>query len=159
MDNEMKIRYAARTVIYDNNDKKIAVLEVKNGVYHKIPGGGVENNETIKDAAVREALEEGACDVQLIAKIGEFEFAIPEPSNVINHSTCFLAKKIKDHTSTSFTEEETSDNFKLLWLTIDEAIELFKNVKSKVSLELKMNNRDLGFIIAAKEYLENKNIN
>jgi len=39
----------------------------------------------------------------------------------------------------------------------DEAIELFEDVKSKVPLELLMNNRDLRFVKIAKEHLLNLN--
>ena len=154
---ERKVRKAVRAVIFDEVEEKIAVLEVKNGDYHKIPGGEVENDETNEETAIREALEEGACDVQLITKIGEFEFVEPTFPNLVNHSVCFLAKKIKDHKTTYFTEEEKNDSFKLLWLNIDEAIKLFEDVKSKIPFELIMNNRDLKFIKIAKNYLPNKN--
>ncbi len=151
------IRHAARTVIFDVAINKIAVLEVKGGDYHKIPGGGVEDNESLEETAMREALEEAACGVEIITKLGEAQFDSPEFGGQINHSVCFLARKIKGHKSTDFTQEETKENFKLLWVTIFEAIALFKNVKSKDPFELNMNNRDLNFVLQAEKYLQTKN--
>lgn len=153
MTNQMTIRRAARTVIFDKISDKIAILEVKNGSYYKIPGGGVEDKESSKETAIREAIEEGACDVEIIAELGEIEFKSPEYGGQINHSVCFLARKIKDRKTTEFTKEEQRNKFKLLWVDFNEAIDLFKNVKSKIPFELNMNNRDLRFIQLAKEYL------
>ena len=158
MVNKKEIRRAARTVIFDDSINKIAVLEVKNGDYHKIPGGGVEDNESIEETALREAVEEGACDVDLITKLGEFEFESPEFPGLFNHSVCFFAQKIREHKTPNFTKEEMSNKFKLLWMSFDEAIRLFENVRSKIQFELEMNNRDLKFVMIAKKYLaDNKN--
>lgn len=156
MTKQLPIRRAARTVIFDENNDKIAILEVKGGDYHKIPGGGVEGEENLEEAALREALEEGACDVEILTELGEIEFESPECGGQINHSVCFLARKLNDHKTTGFTEEEKKNKFKLLWLSFDEAIEIFKNVKSEIPFELNMNNRDLKFIMLAKEYLSSK---
>jgi len=156
MNNKKEIRRAARTVIVDEELNKIAVLEVNNGGYHKIPGGGIEGDENPEDAALREAIEEGACDVELIAELGEIEFESPETPGLFNNSVCFLARKIKGHEVNSFTEEELKNKFKLLWLTFDEAINLFENVKSQVEYDIKMNNRDLEFVKRAKEFLKSK---
>lgn len=149
----MTIRRAARTVIFDESNNKIAILEVKGGIYHKIPGGGVEGKESLTEAALREAREEGACDVEIITKLGEIEFESPEFGGQINHSVCFLARKLNNHKMTAFTTEEQESKFKLLWKSFDEAIRLFENVKSKIPFEVNMNKRDLKFILLAKEYL------
>jgi 8-oxo-dGTP pyrophosphatase MutT (NUDIX family) len=150
------IRKAARTIILDENQEKIAVLEVKNGDYHKIPGGGIENDESEETAASREALEEGGCDVQIVEKIGESEFVDPSDSSLLHHSVCFLAQKIKDHKTSYFTEEELANKFRLLWLSFDDAINLFEKVRTEVPFELEMNNRDLKFVKIAKEVFSNK---
>ncbi|MFA6466959.1 MAG: NUDIX domain-containing protein [Patescibacteria group bacterium] len=150
------IREAARTIILDEKQEKIAVLEVKNGDYHKIPGGGIENGESAEMAAIREALEEGACDVRLIEMIGEAKFTDPNDPNLFHHSVCFLAQKIKDHQTSYFTEEELANKFRLLWLSFEEAISLFEKVRSTVPFEIKMNNRDLNFIKIAKKHFSNR---
>jgi 8-oxo-dGTP diphosphatase len=151
-----KIRNAARTVIWDEENKKIAVMEVCDGRYYKIPGGGIDVGESEEEAATREAREEGACDVVLITKIGEAEFIDPDDQDQIHHSVCFLARKIKDHPTTRLTDDEKEKKFKLLWLTINEALELFANAPSLDAMELEMNNRDMSFIKIAQSQIENK---
>jgi 8-oxo-dGTP diphosphatase len=158
MKNNKKIRLAARTVILDENSNKIAVIEAKRGDYYKIPGGGIEDNEGLESAALREAIEEGACDVELLINLGETEFESPNFPELINRSVCFLARKIKEHKTTIFTKEEKENKFKLLWLTFEEAIKRFENISSKIQFEIEMNNRDLKYIKKAKTYLTiNKN--
>lgn len=130
-------------------------MEVKGGDYHKIPGGGIESGESAEAAAKREALEEGGCEVELIQKVGELEFVDPDDENLIHQSVCFLAKIIKCHDKQYFTEKELKNKFRLLWVSFDEAIKLFENVKSKILFDLEMNNRDLKFVKMAKEILEN----
>ncbi|MFA6322382.1 MAG: NUDIX domain-containing protein [Candidatus Buchananbacteria bacterium] len=147
-------RSAARAVIIDDISNKIAIIEVKNGDFHKIPGGGIEAGETAEMAAIRESLEEGGCEVVIINRLGEHEFFDPKDKNNYHHSIGFLAKKIKDHPAPAFTQEEISKHYKLLWLTFEEAIKRFTDTKSTVPFELAMNNRDLDFIKIAQEYLK-----
>lgn len=147
-----KIRKAARTVILDESGR-IAILEVKDGAYYKIPGGGIEEGESEREAAIREAVEEGACDVEIIEKVGEGDFADPIDQSRTHHSVCFLAKKIKEHKQNYFTEEERANNFKLLWVSFDDAIKLFEQADTKDPYGLAMNSRDLNFIEKAKNLL------
>jgi len=147
-----KIRKAARTIILDESGK-IAILEVKDGAYYKIPGDGIEEGESEQEAAIREAVEEGACDVEIIEKVGEGDFADPIDQNCTHHSICFLAKKIRDHKENYFTEEERVDSFKLLWVSFDDAIELFEQADTKDPYGWAMNSRDLNFIKKAKKLL------
>jgi 8-oxo-dGTP pyrophosphatase MutT (NUDIX family) len=148
-------RNAARTIILDEKNGKIAILEVKNGDYHKIPGGGIEADESAEETALREAWEEAGCEVRLVKKLGEIEFVDPDDADKIHHSICFLAQKIKDK-ETAFTDEEMENKFRLLWLSFYEAIKLFEKIKSHDRMDMEMNNRDLKFIKIAKEYLSDK---
>ena len=49
-------RVSARAVVI--HDNKILLNEFGNGLYYNLPGGGVEDGEMVKDAVVREVLEE-----------------------------------------------------------------------------------------------------
>lgn len=68
-DIEYKIRRAARAVIFDESGK-MALLHVTKDGYHKIPGGGVEDGEDIKEALCREALEEAGCSIEITNELG-----------------------------------------------------------------------------------------
>lgn len=43
----MNTRNAARTVII-NEEGLVALIEAKGGIYYKIPGGGIEDGETVE---------------------------------------------------------------------------------------------------------------
>ena len=154
---QLKVRSAARVVIVDED--KIAVLDVKNGKYHKIPGGGIEDNESVEDAVKREAMEEAGCEIEIIDEIGKSEFIDPDDSNLLHKSVCFVGKKIDAHDRQYFTQQELDNKFKLLWVTFEEAFELFENQGDITKFEREMNDRDYKFVQIAKKYLiDNENI-
>jgi 8-oxo-dGTP pyrophosphatase MutT (NUDIX family) len=67
---EIKIRKAARAVVFDN-DNKITILKVANHNYYKLPGGGVEEGEDLAKALEREAMEEIGCKISVTGEIGK----------------------------------------------------------------------------------------
>ncbi|PFH85811.1 NUDIX hydrolase [Bacillus sp. AFS088145] len=52
------------TLIYDEVNKSVLMVQNENEVW-TLPGGAVEENETLKQAAVREAFEETGLDVEV----------------------------------------------------------------------------------------------
>ena len=150
----MNIKKASRTVIVDENNF-IALIDVRDGEYYKIPGGGIEAGETEEDAAKREALEEAGCEISIIKKIGEQQFAdhSQKYGDTIHHSVCFLARKIGEKKDTNFDEWERSNNMKLIWVSFPQAIELFSKVNTPDFFGSEINQRDFGFVLKAKEML------
>ena len=70
---------SARAVII--HDGKILLNEFGNGLYYNIPGGGVEDGELIKEAVVREVMEESGIAVD----VGEMLFVLEyEPAHCNN---------------------------------------------------------------------------
>ena len=65
------IRHSARTIIIKNN--LVALVYSKKYDYYKFPGGGIEQNETVIDAAIRETMEESGIK---LTKESLFEFGI-----------------------------------------------------------------------------------
>lgn len=66
-------RVVARAITFIND--KILLIEryrSENGKmlhYYTIPGGGVEDNETYREAAIRETKEETCCDIEIIKEL------------------------------------------------------------------------------------------
>ena len=74
-----KIRISSRAIII--HDGKILLNCFKDGLYYNFPGGGIEKNETAKQAAHREVLEETG----LAVDVGELVFSLEyEPFNCNN---------------------------------------------------------------------------
>ncbi len=151
-----KIKSAARVVLFDDKNKT-AIINVRDGEYYKIPGGGMEKGESPEEAAKREALEEAGCKVELLNKIGEHEFVDPDQKyNMIYHSVCYLAKKVGDSSNPSFDDWEKSNNFKLIWVTYDEAVKLFESSETEDTFGYEINKRDLYFLKKGIEIFINK---
>ncbi len=152
-----KIKPAARTVLWDEKNNKIAIIEVKNEGYYKIPGGGIEDNETPEAAALREAMEEAGCEVELLDKLGESDFTDPINPELTHHSVCFLAKVKTNHQTVALTQEEKDRDFQLLWVEPNEAIKLFEQVSCDSIWGKEINARDLKFIKLAEIYFTHEN--
>jgi len=75
-----KIRVSSRAVIVEED--KILLNCFGNGLYYNFPGGGIEENETAKQAVVREVMEESGLTVE----VGELVFSLeyePKSCNYI----------------------------------------------------------------------------
>jgi len=72
-------RVGARAIII--HDGKILLNEFGNGLYYNLPGGGVEDGELVKEAVVREVMEEAGISVE----VGEMLFVLEyEPVHLNN---------------------------------------------------------------------------
>lgn len=60
---DYKIRTAARAIILDSNNL-IALISIPRQGYHKLPGGGLEEGEEIKETLIREVKEEAGIDIK-----------------------------------------------------------------------------------------------
>ena len=70
----LKKRVGARAVIFNGN-KVYLMFRRRNGKeYYVLPGGGVENNETLEETVKRELKEEFSVDIKVIGYLGINEF-------------------------------------------------------------------------------------
>ncbi len=113
-------REAARAVAFDE-DGRIPILFVGKHGYHKLPGGGIEAGEDVLQALAREMKEETGCGIEVTGEIGTIveyrtEWHIKQTSH------CYLGK-ITSKGETALDDGEKENDFKLVWMTLDEAIE------------------------------------
>tara|TARA_B100001750_G_C15472006_1_gene580328 strand:- start:793 stop:1305 length:513 start_codon:yes stop_codon:yes gene_type:complete len=146
-------RSSARAVVFDDNGQ-IPLLHVQQHHYFKLPGGGVDEGETIEDALIRECLEEIGCNIIIEHHLGIIEeyrkiFTLHQ----ISH--CFLAKIIGNKGLPAFTDFEQEKDFSLIWCSLDEAQNLLSTCKpnDKEGREYIVP-RDLAILSKAKEMLE-----
>ena len=145
---EYIIRKAARAVVFDA-EGKIALLNVKNKNYHKLPGGGVEDGEDLKIALEREMLEEIGSKVLVTGEVGKI-MEYRDLWELEQESFCYLAKMDGEKGQPDFTEEEKEKGFALIWVSVEEAIEKIKSDKP-VDYEGKfIQVRDLCFLESVK---------
>lgn len=127
--NNPKIRYASRGIVIKDN--KIAILNKTNKNEFKLPGGGIEENETPEDAFKREVLEETGCEIEIIKCLGIIE----EHKTLANFkqiSYVFVANVTNDTNQCHFTEKESDEGAKTLWATPNEGLKLISNCFDKI---------------------------
>lgn len=141
-------RTAARAVLRKGD--AIALLHVKNHHYYKLPGGGVDQGETVKEGLQRELLEEVGCTFKILQEMGKI-VEYRSQIELVQTSYCYLAEGVgegKPH----FTEEEIEGGFTLVWATFDKAIELLKKSRPDTYDGKFIVKRDLRFLQEAKKY-------
>lgn len=116
----IKERTAARAVLIKGN--QLAILNVTKEGYHKLPGGGVEKGETVKEALAREMLEETGCTIKIIGELGKtIEYRCKY--GLKQTSFCFVAQVMREG-KPDFDEGEQKAGYSLEWTDIDTALKL-----------------------------------
>ena len=122
--NNPRVRIAARGLVF-NDENKIAILnkQVKNE--YKLVGGGVEGDEDPKTTFEREVLEEAGCIIQIEDCIGTIKEERSR-NNIKQTSYIYRAHVLEDTKHLNLTEKEKAEGAQLLWLDIEEALNLMK---------------------------------
>lgn len=117
-------RKAVRIIAFDNERRVAFIHAVKNG-YYELPGGGVEDNESLEEGAVRETKEEAGCDIKITGEVGIFKEYIKN-KNLINETFCYTAEVINEKGNTSLMQDEIAEDKIVIWVDLEEAIRLIR---------------------------------
>jgi len=146
-DNSERPRTAARAIVTKRG--LVALLNVSKHKYYKLPGGGVEDGETVQQGLEREVLEETGCRIRVKGEVGEI---IEHRSHIgeVQTSHCFLAEVVREG-KPSFTDEELAAGFELVWAPLKKAIELVGKGSPDTYDGKFIVKRDVEFLKAAKK--------
>ena len=149
-------RKIARAILL-NEENKICLLHVLGDDdfghrdYYETPGGGVNENELLEEAVIREIKEETGYNSYIVQELGIVEdyYNLIHRHN-INHY--YLLK------TTSYEKEELEEYEKgiidsKIFVDIDTAISLYENM-NKEKLEILVKNRELPILKMVKEILK-----
>ncbi|KQL40241.1 hypothetical protein AN960_07140 [Bacillus sp. FJAT-25509] len=114
------------TLIYDDLNKSVLMVQNENEVW-TLPGGAVEENETLKQAAVREAYEETGLEVEVGNIVAINEAFFPERGHHAILIT-FSAKIIGGNLVISQEEEI----LQIKWMDLQTANQLMPYHKSGI---------------------------
>ncbi|WP_256974948.1 NUDIX hydrolase [Paenibacillus amylolyticus] len=87
---ETTTRYASRGLLVDDR-LNVAMMYMSKINLYKLPGGGIDEGEEIRDAFLREIKEESGYEAEIIHELGYIE-EHKNKNNFMQHSYCFVAK-------------------------------------------------------------------
>lgn len=135
---DSKTRFNVRCILQNNNNEICVIKSEKYG-YMQIPGGGIDDEETIIDALHREIKEETGfliTDTKPIGYILERREDIQNSHDWSKAISYVFSASLKKEVGTNYTEDENADGFKPIWMTLNDFIaekEILKNKASSYS--------------------------
>lgn len=114
------LRRVANAVL-KNEKGEIGLIYVKNEDFYVLPGGRIEEGETVFQALKREIMEEVGVESEVTGEVGVV-ICYEEEAKIINISYTFVAKTVGELGKQSLTEDEAKAGCEVRWMTIDEAI-------------------------------------
>jgi len=150
-ESNIKIRETSRAILFDENNL-VPLLYIAKNNYHILPGGGIDEGEDKTQALVRECLEEVGSEIEIKSEVGKIiEFR--SEWNLKQISYCYFGKIISKG-EPNFTEKELSLGFKIVWLTLKEAINKIENDNSENYEASFIQKRELTFLKKVEQIVQ-----
>lgn len=165
-DDEWELTYTdhdrpiARAIVFDDNDNFYFVRAQRDDDFGKATlietaGGGVEKNEDLFDAILRELKEELGAEAQIVCKLGVVDdyYNLIHRHNINNY---FLCKAISFGEKNLMEDEIEEFHLSTLKLSFDEAVSEYERCScTKIGRLVK--NRELPILLHAKAVLDKMN--
>lgn len=117
------VRRAVRAVLINDQDQ-ICLIHSQKFNYYKLPGGGIQDDETHTEALDRELLEEVGARAEILGKIGQIEERRASNNHMQQFSYAYVAKVIGKIGENHLEQDEKDEQLAPIWVDLDEAIRL-----------------------------------
>lgn len=144
-----KPRFTARAIIKNHLDE-YAVLFAKDFGLYSLPGGGIDADENIEDALIREVYEETGVNIVNVEELGYVEENRAH-CDYTQISYYFIVTTDSKYLCPHLTEEETKHGTTVDWYTFDEAYQLISSAEHTTVQRKFLQARD---VLALCEYKE-----
>lgn len=145
------VREASRAVLFDE-DALVALLFVAKHNYHKLPGGGIDEGEDQAQALVRECLEEVGAEIEVLGEVGMVvEFRSEWDFKQVSY--CYHGK-ILSKGEPSFTQKELSEGFRVVWMSLQDAINQLEQESPENYAGSFIVQRDLALLRKAQQIID-----
>ncbi len=124
LDTKYRVRKSARAVLV-NEKGEVAIQHLAIPNYYKLPGGGVEQGESLEEALKREIKEEVGCDCEIEKEVGVI-IEYRNEMNLLHISYCYTARVVGVLGEAEYEQGELDEGQRNIWVAPEEARALFK---------------------------------
>lgn len=129
----MIYRHSAGGVIVHEN--RVLTISWTTHNYVAFPKGGIDSNETSKEAAVREVFEETGYKARIISPIKSYTHNFDRVGKQHHHTVDYYLMELVDNNPPK-PQREKGEDFENLWLDINDAYEKLTFDDAKDSLRI-----------------------
>jgi len=129
--NKQYLKRLGAYAIIKNDQDLIAVIKTKTGYF--LPGGGVEDNESLEQCLKRECSEEMGALISIISNFAQGNYYFYSTTLNINMESIgsFFTARIEE-----FLDDKIEDDHQLFWLNLEKLIELLYLENQKEALRI-----------------------
>ena len=129
-----KLRRNVRVVLLDQKDR-VAMLNITKEGWYQLPGGGIEDGETLVEALHRECLEEAGAQIEVLDELGVIiELWNSGGRMWINYH--YLARIVGELVPPAMTQPEIDSGTTLEFHSLDDAIKILEKPHHKLDKTL-----------------------
>ncbi len=145
-------RITARAILKNEEGLYALMYAEKYGLY-SLPGGGVEENESVTEALKRELLEETGCTCDEIEALG-YVYENRAHCDYTQYSYYYVVRSQSISEPNHLTAAEKANGTTLMWVPFDEVLSRIKDFQPKTNQQIFLQARDMAALEALKKILK-----